>query len=83
MLQRAHAGWIEEALKAEDCGRDKIWSESLAVGSREFVARFQAELGVKGHHREILQYDDYYRLSEPAARYSSHFDAEMARLGAE
>lgn len=83
VLQRAHAGWIEEALKTEDCGREKIWSESLAVGSREFVARFQTELGVKGYHREILQYDDYYRLGEPPARYSSNFDAEMASLGAE
>jgi putative transposase len=45
-LQRTHAAWMDEALKAEPCRRDESWTRSLAVGSQAFVARFQSESGM-------------------------------------
>jgi putative transposase len=50
-LRKAHAGWVEEALKVEDSRRNENWSESLAVGSRDFVNRVQAAMGVKATYR--------------------------------
>jgi len=79
-LQRTHAAWMDEALKAELSRRDESWTRSLAVGSQAFVARFQSESGIATFHREIVQGDDCYRLREPGARYNSHFDPEMACL---
>lgn len=76
-LQRTHAAWMNEALKAEPLRHDESWTKSLAVGSQAFVARFQSESGIAALHREIVQGDDCYRLREPAVRYDSHFDPEM------
>jgi hypothetical protein len=33
-LQRTHAAWMDEALKAEPCRRDESGTRSLAVGSQ-------------------------------------------------
>ena len=64
---------MDEALKAEPCRRDERWSKSLAVGSRAFVARFQAQSAIATLHSETVQGDDGYRLGEPGARYNCHF----------
>jgi putative transposase len=56
-LQRTHAAWMDEALKAEPCRRDESWTRSLAVGSQAFVARFQSESGIATFHREMVQGD--------------------------
>jgi len=82
-LQRTHAAWMDEALKAEPVKRDESWSKSLALGSQAFVARFQAHSGIATRHREIAQGDGCYRLGEPGARYNSHFAPEMACLRAD
>jgi putative transposase len=82
-LQRTHAAWMDEALKAEPFRRDESWSKSLAVGSQVFVARFQSESAIATRHREIVQGDDCYRLGKPGARYNGHFAPEMACLRAD
>jgi putative transposase len=79
-FQQEHAGWIEEALKSEKVGRDQEWSSSLAVGSSAFVAQVQRELGMQGHHREILQQDGMYILKEGSECYKSDSDLENIDL---
>lgn len=70
-LQTLHHQWIEEALKSETHLRDTIWSESLAVGSREFVEDFQAGLGAQALHREIESHKTGYCLREPCVGYGN------------
>ena len=82
-LQRIPQAWMEEALQAELFSRDGIGSESLAVGSRAFGVRFQAEWGIRAFHREILQDEDRYRLREASAHYSSRCGADRAALRTE
>jgi putative transposase len=81
-LQESHAQWVEEALRAGNAQRDPIWSESLAVGRREFVEAVQSGLGVKARHREILDFADTHVLREPAAAYTALFDPKNAVLSA-
>lgn len=82
-LQRVHAEWVEEALKAERARRDEHWSKSLAVGSEDFVNRIQSALGIRARHREVVQQDDGHTLREARASYGGHFNAKMAVLRAE
>jgi putative transposase len=37
-LAKAYRGWVEESLREVSCFRDGKWTESVAVGSEEFVA---------------------------------------------
>lgn len=69
VLREAHAGWVEEALKAEDSRRDENWSRSLAVGSEDFVNRVQAAMGNKGKYREVIPQGDMHALREAPASY--------------
>ena len=45
-LAVVHAEWIEAAVRLGGERRVPAWSESLAVGGREFVARVGTALGV-------------------------------------
>jgi putative transposase len=47
-LAETHAEWIEAALRAGEPARVPEWSESLAVGSREFVERAGRRAGHQG-----------------------------------
>lgn len=73
-LQHMHRNWIEEALKAEPSVRDERWSRSLAIGRRQFVAQFQADLGMAALHRVIERHGDSHTLRDTAAPY--HLDSE-------
>src|SRR3990172_10267337 len=46
-LQTAYAQWVAEALRSGRAQREPMWSESVAVGCREFVERVRGELGMK------------------------------------
>lgn len=74
-----HREWIDQALKAEKSARDEIWSQSLAVGSRQFVKNFQAGLGSQALHREIKSHDTGHCLREPSTSYG-HLPTEMRTL---
>jgi putative transposase len=72
-VQREHKRWVAEALEVKDAKREKQWSDSVAVGSREFVTQFQTELGIRALHREIDREGNAYHLREDAGRYITNF----------
>lgn len=82
-LQQAHSQWVMQALKNGSNVQDSHWTQALAIGSESFVARFQAELGIGGRHREIIPDGNGYRLSEPRKAYDGDFGAKMVALRAE
>jgi hypothetical protein len=82
-LAVVHAQWIEAAVRAGGQRRVPVWSESLAVGGREFVARVGTELGVRARHRHIVTYGDLSVLRDPSAPYGSHSGPEIALLSGE
>ncbi len=55
MLQRSHRGWVEESLRVERSARDSKWSESIAVGSKGFVATVKKQLGLRAKGRKITE----------------------------
>ncbi len=63
-LARGHREWIEEALLMEDHQRNEAWTQSLAVGSEEFVRKVQENLGVRGIGRSIIERGDACVLRE-------------------
>jgi len=82
-LAAVHAEWIAEALRGREQRRVSEWSESLAVGSRDFVERVGAELGVRAYHREIVQCGDVSVLRDPSAAYGRRLGGEIGLLSSE
>lgn len=82
-VQRAHAQWVEKALKEEMPARDEIWTESLAVGSRSFIEQFKAESRTGVRLREISQRAGHYLLCDMANAYRADFGPEITALKAE
>jgi putative transposase len=54
-LRAAHGSWVDETLKDGHGVREDKWSESIAVGSEEFVERTKEGLGVRAKARKVRE----------------------------
>ena len=80
-LRMAHREWIEEALRGDAPTREEKWSQSIAVGSKEFAQRTQAALGARGSKRDIAEKDDVYVLRETEESYGPVFGVKNEPIG--
>jgi putative transposase len=78
-----HNIWVNEALKDGCSGREERWSQSIAVGSKEFVERVKGELGIRAKGREVRETKGQFELREPGASYRGHFRPEKSDIGVE
>jgi putative transposase len=79
-MQQQLRQWLIEELTINNSVRDKTWSESLAVGSEDFVEKVQTLLNTKATNREITEMADKHALREQSARYHSDFGAKNTGL---
>lgn len=69
---RAHRQWIELAMKAEK-GRQSRFTQSLAVGSEEFVSTVSESLGVRAKgRRAAATAPDAFQLRESSPSYTTN-----------
>jgi putative transposase len=71
---------VETALQTGAMTRDDRWSESVAVGSEQFVEQVKAELGSAVGRRQITAEDKTYSLREPSPPYLARFEAEKVAI---
>jgi len=76
---------VEENLTSENEAhtRSRKWSESLAVGSKDFVELTKQKLGIRARGHEVVEGEGGYQLMEPAAPYKVNFDLENDLLSLE
>jgi putative transposase len=67
--------WTEEALARAEQIREGKWTESVAVGSRDFVENVKSKFGIRAKGRKISGMDGESSLREPQVSYSSDFNA--------
>ncbi len=72
-LRQRHSAWIQEALARTEQVREAKWTESVAVGSGDFVESVKKKLGVRGKGRRITQRGAEALLREPQGSYSDDF----------
>jgi putative transposase len=53
-LSAYHRNWIEAVLKSGLSQRDAKWTESIAVGDKEFVMKTQSQTGCKSNGPESI-----------------------------
>ena len=64
-ISEYHRHWVEEVLRNGSNQRDAKWTESIAVGDKEFVMETKAKLGAKAIGRRELENNEGYELKEP------------------
>ncbi len=79
-MQRRLRQWLNEVLAANNGMRDKAWSESLAVGSEDFVTNMQTFLGTKATNRKVTEIADKHALREQSAPYNTVLGTENSDL---
>ena len=78
-----HEQQVEEVLKKESKLRESEWTESIAVGSRQFVEKTKIQLGIKVRGRKVTEKNGIYNLKESQDPYSAVSDPEKVGLSAE
>jgi putative transposase len=81
-LKQYYRECVENVLRKEGLDRDGRWSESVAVGSKEYVERTALDLGIKAKNRKVEEFilgeeDSKMRtwiLHEEEGTYSCVFD---------
>jgi putative transposase len=66
----------KEFLKINKIAKDDQWSESVAVGSKNFIINTMEKLGIKAKSREAVETVERYQLKEPAIFYKPIFAPE-------
>ncbi len=60
--------------------RDAKWTQSIAVGDKEFVMETKTKLGAKAIGRRGVKNVEGYELKEPQSPYNRVFDPEKCSL---
>ena len=81
-FQKQHKAMVSESIKKNISVKDRMWSESIAVGSNSFVDEVLSNLKQEIKRRKSVEKDGSYLVKEPAIAYSTHFSTkkEVLRL---
>ncbi len=79
-LRERCSGWLGEAITRQSRGRERRWTESIAVGNEVFVRETKEKLGVRATGREVIGANGSYELRDPEIPYNGHFDPENGDL---
>lgn len=82
-LRRAHADWVTAGLRAQSRAREHVWTQSVAVGDREFVDEVRVRLGVRARYRGTAVIGQSLALREPVGAYEACFDPETDVLSSD
>jgi REP element-mobilizing transposase RayT len=79
-LQESCRKRVGEDLAARNQSRESKWTESIAVGSREFIESTIKKLGIKAKGRKMSGGEKSYELRESSIPYGSNLTPENSLL---
>jgi len=68
-LRKGLRGWVDEALATDVLARDPAWTQSIAVGQRQYLDAIRCELKISHPGRVIESEGDHLFLREESAAY--------------
>jgi putative transposase len=80
-FQKAHREWVKNALMEKGKHREALWSESVAVGSRDYVAQVGKALGGMARGRSIRKVAEGWELRETQVPYNANSLAKNRVIG--
>lgn len=82
-FRHEHKHWVDETVASGKVGKESAWSESIAVGSKDFVEEIRVKLGLKAMGRKVVDNEENYILKEPESPYNARFKPEKLSLSIE
>jgi putative transposase len=82
-FREVHRLWVSDTLRDGVNLRDSKWTQSIAVGSRGFVAKTKQELGIRARGRSVARAGSAYQLREPEISYMANFSPKNDDIGVE
>ena len=79
-FRQEHKQWVEAELLADVAKRKKLWSESIAIGSEEFIKKIQRQLGIRVKGRSVVSENEGTVLKESSAPYNTLFKGKKSTL---
>jgi putative transposase len=79
-LQERLSGWAMHTMRDQPLRRQPAWTESVAVGGKQFLQRMKSGLGFRGLGREVIEGDGVSYLKEDAAGYVVAWDPQPQGL---
>jgi len=73
-LRQSHSLWVEQALARPEQVRESIWTESIAVGSSDFVETIKSKLQIRARGRRIFNTGAESILRESQSSYNDDFN---------
>jgi putative transposase len=80
VLKENYRKQIEDSLYNGNLARESCWTESVVVGSKDFVEKIKNELGVRAAYRRIEKTNEIHELREPKKPYTLYLIGEMNAL---
>lgn len=68
-LKQRYPKWLDETLLNDRMIREDKWSNSIAVGSYEYIEMIQSKLGINAINRKIEENDGAFQLRETEVSY--------------
>jgi putative transposase len=81
-FRKVHKEVVEESLRNGDNTRQPQWTESIAVGSRNFVETIKEDVGVLAKGRKIMENDGITQLREEEGIYIVNSGGKKNDIGA-
>lgn len=79
-MRHTYSELLEQTLQNNSLQRQVVWTESIAVGSKNFVSDTKRKLASRAIGREVNDIDGMVELREPYVSYNAHFDPEKPTL---
>lgn len=82
-FKKLHGNLVNDALKRNKIHRESCWSQSIAVGEKEFITEVKKRLASKALGRKTEPLDDGFQLREDIFPYIADFDAQNRDIARE
>ena len=82
-MRRTYSQLMDQTLQNNSLQRQKAWTESIAVGSKEYISETKRNLASRAIGRDIHERNGGFELREPSLSYRAHFDPEKHVLSPE
>ena len=82
-FRTAHRRWVYDALIDGSHKRESLWTESIAVGSEQFVEKTKEVLGKQAMGRKLVKKEKIFHLRENATPYMANFGLKKDVIGGE
>ena len=82
-LPEYHRNWVEEIIQNRSNHRDAKWTESIAVGDKEFATEKKAKLGIRAIGRQFIPFwyhNDIFVRQDCSIAYEFHSKQNLGWL---